>query len=162
MSNAPAPGGNPKRRTRILTPEIHVPGEGGMDDDDAPPRRKTDQSNRQVRRALAGSIEQIGRWRMDVAVMQARAGRPLSEAERTALRQNITAIEAGMMDIRMALIAELADAPPKIKGHSRVVDIEKALDNLEAALHELRRANGPAARPGHPLVLDQTAAADRC
>ncbi len=109
-----------------------------MDHEQAPPRRKTDKSNQQVRRALAGSIEQIGRWRMEVAVMQARAGRNLNEAERTALGRACSTIEAGMMEIRMALIVELADAPPRVRGHSRVVDIEKALDNLEAALHELR------------------------
>ena len=108
--------------------------------DDTPvPRRKTDKSNQLVRRALADSIDQIGRWRMDAALIEARAARRLSDEERVALRRQCTTIEAGIMEIRTGLIVDLAEAPSRIKAHSRVVDVEKALDNLEATLGDLQR-----------------------
>lgn len=111
-----------------------------MTTDNVPaPRRKIDKSNQLVRRALADSIEQIGRWRMDAALMQARAGRRLNDADRMALRRQCTNIEAGIMEIRTGLIVDLAEAPSRIKAHSRVVDVEKALDNLEATLGDLQR-----------------------
>jgi hypothetical protein len=34
---------------------------------------------------------------------------------------------------RVALLERLIDAPRKVVAHSRVTDVEKALDNLEAA-----------------------------
>ena len=41
-------------------------------------------------------------------------------------------------DVRGDLILDLADAPRPVAGHSRVVDVEKALDNIETSLRDVR------------------------
>jgi hypothetical protein len=106
-------------------------------DETEPRRRLMDNSNRVVRNVLAGSIETIGAWRNEVALLKARAAR-FDGHETDKLQARCSEIETGIMEIRMSLLAELADAPHKVRGHSRVVDVEKALDNLEAALSEVR------------------------
>jgi hypothetical protein len=109
-----------------------------MNDDGAPRRRVMDKSNSQVRLALAQSIAQIGEWRSETALLSAQAARSDGRASERLLAR-VSEIQAGIMAIRMDLLAGLADAPPAIKGHGRVVDVEKALDNLEAMLREVRR-----------------------
>jgi hypothetical protein len=52
------------------------------------------------------------------------------------------AIEAELLSVRTTLLLDLADAPQKIAGHGRVVDVEKALDGVEAQTGELRRLLG--------------------
>jgi len=47
-------------------------------------------------------------------------------------------IEREIADVRTDLIVNLAEAPQRVSGHSRVVDIEKALDNLERSLGAVR------------------------
>ena len=49
-------------------------------------------------------------------------------------------IEKAIGDARTQLIVNLMDAPPKVAGHSRVIDVEKSIDSLERALSEARRA----------------------
>ena len=44
-----------------------------------------------------------------------------------------------LLAARTDLIIELAEAPRVISGHSRVADVEKALDNIEAALKDIER-----------------------
>jgi hypothetical protein len=109
-----------------------------MDDVDGLPRRRVvDTSNRDVRRALAASIEQIGQWRSEVALLKARAAH-FNGAGTDHLFRRIGEVEAGIMEIRTELLLDFADAPQKIKSHSRVVDVERALDNLEATLRDVR------------------------
>jgi hypothetical protein len=102
-------------------------------------RRMTDTSTAEARRVLAGALAQFGDWRSDLANFSARAGRGLTAADRAAMLKRCDAIAAELLDVRTALILDLADAPPKVAGHSRVVDVEKALDGVEAQAAELRR-----------------------
>ena len=53
-------------------------------------------------------------------------------------------------DVRGDLILDLAEAPQPVAGHSRVVDIEKALDNIETALRDVRARLEPTAMSRSP------------
>lgn len=54
-------------------------------------------------------------------------------------------IERQIAEVRTDIIVVLADTPRDIAGHSRVVDIEKALDNIETKLAGVRRQLGATA-----------------
>lgn len=101
-------------------------------------RRTIDRSDQIARSALAEALTRFPKWRGDVALFSVRADRAAgtSEAERMLSRCDEIADE--IAEVRAELIIELADAPPRIAGHSRVVDIEKALDNIEMALRDVR------------------------
>ena len=101
--------------------------------------RVTDTSTAEARQLLAGALAQFGDWRSDLARFSARAGRGLTPADRAAMLERCDAIEAELREVRTSLIVDLADAPPKVAGHSRVVDVEKALDGVEAQAAALRR-----------------------
>ena len=49
-------------------------------------------------------------------------------------------------EVRTDIIFLLADTPRDIAGHSRVVDIEKALDNIEMKLAGVQKQLGPVAQ----------------
>jgi hypothetical protein len=40
------------------------------------------------------------------------------------------------------LIETLMDAPPRVAGNSRIADVERALDNIEAAVRRVRERLG--------------------
>ena len=67
------------------------------------------------------------------------AERRFTEADRKAMLERCAAIEGELMMVRTDLIVGLADAPQKVAGNSRVVDVERALDNIEAAVEALRQ-----------------------
>ena len=67
------------------------------------------------------------------------AERRFNEAERKAMLERCAAIEGELLMARTDLIEGLADAPQKVAGHSRVVDVERALDNIETAVEALRK-----------------------
>jgi hypothetical protein len=48
-------------------------------------------------------------------------------------------MRAEIMDARTTLILELAAAPQSIRSHSRVVDVERALDQIEDGLATIER-----------------------
>ena len=99
----------------------------------------TDTSTAEARRVLSGALGQFGGWRSDLASFAIRARRPLSDTERAEMLARCDAIAAELLEVRTALILDLAEAPAKVAGHSRVVDVEKALDGVEAQATELRR-----------------------
>jgi hypothetical protein len=101
-------------------------------------RRVMDTSNGDARRAVADTLAQFNAWRLDLATYSALAERRFSAAEREKMLARCAAIEEELLAARTELIVSLAEAPQKVAGHSRVVDVEKALDNIEAGVAALR------------------------
>lgn len=97
-----------------------------------------DTSNREARLAVHDSLARFNRWRLDLALYSARGDRAPTEAQRVEMLARCTAIQREILDARTDLVAGLADAPPRIAGHSRVVDVKRALDNIEGALDDVR------------------------
>lgn len=103
-------------------------------------RRTVDRSNADARLAVAEVASRFGPWRTSLAQMSAQADRPVDETLRARLLDHCEAIAGEIRAARTDLILELADAPRKVAGHSRVMDIEGAFDNLEATLERVRDA----------------------
>lgn len=123
-----------KGEVRITEPPSHRDVAGAMTEI---VRRKIDRSDQIARAALADALTHFPKWRDDLALLAIRADRVsgAQDVERIVLRCEEIARE--LSDVRAGLILELADAPARICGHSRVVDIEKALDNIENALRNV-------------------------
>ena len=102
------------------------------------PQRKVDRSDQIARAALAEALTFFPKWRGDVARFAIRADRPVREAEREPMLSRCEEIAQEIAEVRADLILDLSDAPQRVAGHSRVVDIEKALDNIEATLRDVR------------------------
>ena len=92
-----------------------------------------------VREALAPTLTQFTAWRSDLARFAARADRPSGDRERRMMLERCAGIEAELRAARTELIIELGEAPQAIAGHSRVSDVERALDSIEAALADICR-----------------------
>jgi len=99
----------------------------------------TENPNAIVRSALETTLTQFNAWRSDLASFAVRADRDAGDRDRRAMLERCAAMEAELLAARTDLILELADAPRNIAGHSRVADVEKALDNIEAALKDVER-----------------------
>ncbi|MEO7223654.1 MAG: hypothetical protein ABIY37_14390 [Devosia sp.] len=92
-----------------------------------------------VRGALEPTLTHFNAWRSDLASFAVRAERHALDRDRRAMLERCAAIEAELLEARTDLILELGEAPRAIAGHSRVADVEKALDNIEATLGDIRR-----------------------
>ena len=99
---------------------------------------QTNNPNHVVREALEPTMAQFNGWRSDLASFAVRADRHAGDRDRRKMRERCTAIEDELRAARTDIILELAEAPQTIAGHSRVADVEKALDNIEAALRDVR------------------------
>ena len=98
--------------------------------------RVVDHSTRDARVAIATVVSDLERHRSRLAVIAARARHGVSRDEQMSLRKECLAIRLAIHQARLEVLENLMDAPPKVAAHSRVVDVEKALDNLERALSE--------------------------
>jgi hypothetical protein len=105
---------------------------------EAPRKRKIDTSSREARLAVADTVQRFGPWREKLAGIAARAERQLSETDRAHLVTECLEIEAALREARTEIILQLAEAPRKVTSNSRVVDIERAFDNIEATLGAIR------------------------
>jgi len=101
---------------------------------DAPTARKVDTSAREARLAVSEIAARLEPLRARIALINAKAERHFSTTERADLIAECDAIRAASAAARTDLISNLMEAPRKVAGHSRVVDIEKAIDSLEAAI----------------------------
>ena len=66
--------------------------------------------------------------RTKVAIVSARTSRTHSSAERTELLAECDEVARACQDSRIELLDRLIDAPFKVVSHSRVADVEKAID----------------------------------
>ncbi|RYE09510.1 MAG: hypothetical protein EOP22_08575 [Hyphomicrobiales bacterium] len=103
------------------------------------PRRKTDTSNAEARQAIADTVSRFPAWRSDLAQYAVIAERRFSTAERQRMLDRCEVIMREVQEARVALVMGLMDAPRMVAGHSRVSDVEKALDGVEASVNALRR-----------------------
>jgi hypothetical protein len=101
-------------------------------------RRVVDTSNGEARRAVQATLAQFNAWRLDLARFAALAERRSDETGRAKMLQRCGEIERELLEARTELIIGLANSPRKVSGNSRVVDVERALDNVEAGLTRLR------------------------
>lgn len=101
-------------------------------------RRVMDTSNGEARRAVAETVTRFAEWRADLARFAVTVDRRFTAIERRDMLARCEVIEAELLAARTALIVGLADAPRKVAGHSRVVDVERALDNIEMGVKTLR------------------------
>ena len=100
--------------------------------------RIMDNSNGEARRAVAETVAHFAPWRADLAHFAVMVERHIRADDREKILNRCAVIEDELMQARTELLLGLADAPQKVSGHSRVVDVERALDNIEAGVKLLR------------------------
>jgi hypothetical protein len=105
-------------------------------------RRIVDTANRDARLAIAGTVEKFGAWRQELASFAARSARRQTRGERDDILKRCSAIEQEVLGARTDIIVALAEAPRRVAGHSRVVDVERALDNIHSAVNSIRAQIG--------------------
>ena len=86
---------------------------------------------------LAETISRFPAWRQRCAFMAAAAERP--GANYAHLVRDCATIRAEVHAARTEILMALVDTPPRRAGHSRVVDVERALDSVDAAVAEFER-----------------------
>lgn len=105
--------------------------------DRQPKRRVVVHDNRDAKLAISDVVSQFERWRYALTLMNAKLDRPHSDAERQMMTEQCALIRGELTEARTELILRLADAPRRVSGHSRVVDVERALDGVDAMLDDL-------------------------
>ena len=103
------------------------------------PRRTTDTSNAEARRAITHVVGQFQGWRIDIAQYRAWLEHRFTENERQQMAARLGRIKAEVQEARVSLIVGLRNAPSRVTGHGRVTDVEKALDGVEADVEVLLR-----------------------
>ena len=101
-------------------------------------------SDQHVRAALADALSHFPAWHDDLARLEVRTARGVKGRDLPAMADKCGEIEREIAEVRTDIIFVLADTPRDIAGHSRVVDIEKAFDNLELKLAGVRKQLGAA------------------
>jgi len=95
---------------------------------------------RDARVALTDVARRFARWRLDQAMMLAHlsGGRLDEEASRVILARSKT-MRVEIARAREDVSERLANLPPAVTGHSRVTDIARALDGIEASLDSIEQ-----------------------
>lgn len=104
-----------------------------------PRRRSVDNSNAEARRAIAETLAKFADWRDDLARFAVVIERRYSSAERETMLARCQTISTHVQHSRVSLLEALLDAPQRVSGHSRVADVEKALDGVDAHISAIRR-----------------------
>ena len=108
-----------------------------------------DRSDQIARTALADALTYFPKWRDDVARFSMTADRLRGGYDREPILARCEEIAREIADVRGDLILDLAEAPQPVSGNSRVVDIERALDNIELALRDVKARIEPGASSRH-------------
>jgi hypothetical protein len=90
-----------------------------------------------VREALARVVEQMAEWNETLALLAVKAARQPSAEDRKAMRRECERLNLALSEARMQLLTGLECEPQAISGHSRVVDVERALDGLSERLTDV-------------------------
>lgn len=104
-----------------------------------PRRQPTNSTARDATQAIEATLRQFGAWRTDLASISVRAERRSSAAESRSMLARCDAIEVEVQNARIGLLKTLIDAPRSVAGHSRVADVEKALDGIDRTVADIRR-----------------------
>lgn len=112
--------------------------ENDSQDNAATRPRVIDHTNRDARLAVAGVASRCQPLRARLAVIEARAKRRLTSAERRAMIEECEAFQRSVEEARTDLVLGLMDAPERVRRHSRVSDVDKALDQLDALTTRLK------------------------
>lgn len=94
---------------------------------------------REARAAISDVVDRLEPLRNRAIFIGAKV-RHATRQERPKLAEECRRIELAIGDARTELIIRLMDAPPSVAGHSRVLDVEKAIDSLERSLEDVRLA----------------------
>lgn len=97
-------------------------------------KRVTDKTNAEARRAVIEIGRRLGPMRERIAMIDAHAQRGVSDPLRGNLIDECLEITESFREARVDLLCNLIDAPARVTSHSRVADLEKAIDNLESAV----------------------------
>jgi hypothetical protein len=112
-------------------------------DQSVEPKKRSQQlevaTARQARSAIADVAAQLEPLLNRTIFIQAKA-RHGYLAERPELERQCDEIESAIIEARSEVILRLMDAPAAVTSHSRVLDLERAIDSLERALAEARLA----------------------
>lgn len=103
-------------------------------------RRVMDTSAQQARAAVKEVVTQFMPWRASISQMRARLTKRRDRVELAHMRERSAQIALEVRTARGEFIAGLLDAPQKVTAHSRIVDVERAFDELEAELKALQNA----------------------
>jgi hypothetical protein len=103
-------------------------------------RRVVSHVNRDAATAIADIVSRFAGWRYALTMMTAKTARPCSDDDWHTMRHQCHDLRHQLAEAHTDLIASLAEAPANIRGHSRVVDIERALDGIEGMLDGIERS----------------------
>jgi hypothetical protein len=93
-------------------------------------------ARREASAAISDIVEQLEPMRTRLALIGAKARHVTTRSERAALQQGCLKIQSSISEARTLLLLRLMDAPAVVSGHSRVLDVERAIDSLERCLIE--------------------------
>lgn len=111
---------------------------------DRPRRRRVmAHDTRDARMAITDVVSRFAAWHDTLTIMAAKNGRRQSDAEQQEMLDQCFEIRRQVAEARTDLIIKLAGAPARVSGHSRVVDVERALDRIEAALDDMAGRSVP-------------------
>ena len=111
-----------------------------MSDDNTAPKLQIDHSGRGATAVVGDQLGRVRPWRSAAARLYARSQHRTSNSDQERLLEEIAAIEADIHEAREIVADRLKHAPLKVKSHSHIVDFDRAMDNLEAALTTCRGA----------------------
>lgn len=105
-------------------------------------RRQIDTTNADARRAIRETLQRFGPWRMDLARFAVLVDRRATKQEREEILTRCHEILADTQAARVALLESLMNAPRRLLANSRIADVERALDDVDATVARLRQQLG--------------------